>query len=241
MTQKESKTLLAVGAHPDDIDFMASGTVAKLVSEGWSAYYIICTDGSRGSSDPHMTHEKLSLIRKKEQLKAGKILGVREVFFLGHTDTRLVAEDALKEQIVYYIRLLKPSLVISIDPLFYYSQEPLWDGCNFVNHTDHRQAGLAVLDSVFPLARDRLTFLEHEEKGLSPHKVEELWLTSLDKKRNVVDITEHLETKLRAIKAHKSQFEDFSEIKKRVLERARFFAFGEEFTFAESFTKLKMP
>ena len=53
----KKKVVLAVGAHPDDMDFGASGTVAKWVEEGATAYYLICTDGSRGSSDPKMTHK----------------------------------------------------------------------------------------------------------------------------------------------------------------------------------------
>jgi len=79
----KNKIVLAVGAHPDDIDFVASGTIAKWVEEGATIYYLICTDGSRGSSDPKMTHKKLAAMRKKEQQVAAKILGVKDVFFLG--------------------------------------------------------------------------------------------------------------------------------------------------------------
>ena len=96
----ENKIILAVGAHPDDMDFGASGTVAKFVEEGADCYYLICTDGSRGSSDPTMTHERLAKIRRVEQEKACKVLGIKKVFFLNHTDTQLVADLILKEEIV---------------------------------------------------------------------------------------------------------------------------------------------
>ena len=78
----KKKVVLAVGAHPDDIDFGASGTIAKWAEEGANCYYLICTDGSRGSTDPKMTHKKLSRIRKKEQAEAGKVLGLKKIFFL---------------------------------------------------------------------------------------------------------------------------------------------------------------
>src|SRR3989344_7574262 len=99
----KNKVVLAVGAHPDEMYFGASGTVAKWVKEGATAYYIICTDVSRGSEDPKMTHKKLAQIRKDEQEKAAKALGVKKVFFLNHTDTQLVYDLKLKEEIVVLI------------------------------------------------------------------------------------------------------------------------------------------
>ena len=80
-TNHLNRVILAVGAHPDDMEFGASGTIAKWVEEGATAYYLICTDGSRGSSDPQMTHERLVKIRKQEQEEACKVLGIKKVFF----------------------------------------------------------------------------------------------------------------------------------------------------------------
>lgn len=237
----EKKTLLAVGAHPDDMDFGASGTVVKHVEAGWDAYYLICADGSRGSSDPNMTHERLAKIRRDEQLAAAKILGLKDVFFLDHLDTQLTADLILKEEIVHIIRTVRPQLVITMDPTFFYTTESVVGNTAFINHTDHRAAALATMDAVFPLSRDRLTFPAHEKDGLSPHRVSDLWFTSFHKKAEVEDISSTFDKKIKALAAHVSQFDNFEQEKKRVTDRAIHHATDEEFTYAESFIKLRMP
>lgn len=237
----QRKTILAVGAHPDDIDFGAAGTIAKWAEEGAAVYYLVCTDGSRGSADPAMTHRKLAAIRKKEQVAAATILGVKEVFFLDFVDTQLVSDLALKERIVWYIRKYRPQIVVTMDPTFFYAVDPSKTGKSVINHTDHRAVGLATMDAVFPLARDRLTFPEHEKQGLAPHKVSALYFISMTQKQFVVDITATIEKKLKAIAAHQSQYDDFPTIKERMEKRALQFAKEEEFTFAESFVRLTIP
>ncbi len=235
---KQKKVVLAVGAHPDDIEFTASGTIAKLVEEGWDAYYLICTDGSRGSRHHNTTHEELAKTRREEQEAAGKILGLKKIFYLDHQDTHLMCNPLLKEQIVRVIRTVKPTVVITMDPTFYFSTRSVWRKGSFINHTDHRAAGLAAMDAVFPLSRDRLSFPEHEQQGLSPHKVDELWFTSFDKKEYVVDITGTFEKKIKALAAHKSQFDNFSKVKEEVMNHAIHFAKVEKFQFGESFIRL---
>lgn len=244
MSDKKKKVILAVGAHPDDIDFGGSGTIAKLVSEGWDAYYIVCTDGSRGSADPKMTHEQLATIRKKEQRAAAEILGVKDVYFFDHTDTELQCNFEVKEQIVRVIRTVKPEVVMTIDPTFYFSVEPFpGTDYHFVNHTDHRAVGLATMDAVFPLSRDRLTYPMHEKEGLQPHRTDELWLLNWGRTERdfLVDITGTLDKKLEAIKAHDSQFDNFAETAEKTKRRAAFYAENEEYSYAESFIRLKMP
>src|SRR5271166_4583963 len=129
--------VLGVAAHPDDLDFGASGTFAKWAAQGASCYYLICTNGCKGSDDPKMTEQKLIKIRKAEQIAAGKVIGLKGVFFLGHNDTELVADIKLKKEIVRYIRKLKPDIVVTTDPTMIYSKR------GYINHTDHRAAGLA--------------------------------------------------------------------------------------------------
>lgn len=230
----KKKVILAVGAHPDDMEFGASGTLAKFAEEGSDVCLIICTDGSRGSDDPKMTHRRLAKIRKKEQEIAAKLLGIKKVFFFNHTDTQLAADLILKKEIVRIIRKVKPNIVISLDPTFYYSTDR-----GFVNHTDHRAVALATMDAVFPLSRDRLTFLEHEKEGLKPHKTEELWMVSFEKIDHVVNIS--IEKKLKALSMHKSQFKDFSKVEKMVRDRAVELGKIKGYKFAENFVRLKLP
>lgn len=237
----KNKVILAVGAHPDDMDFGVSGSIAKWVGEGATAYYLVCTDGSRGSEDPKMTHEKLAAIRKKEQEDAARILGVKKVFFLNHTDTQLVCDLKLKEEIVRIIRTVRPDMVITMDPTFHYRTNLASSiGFGFINHTDHRAAALATMDAVFPLSRDRLTFPEHEKEGLKPHKVEELLLVSFDKIDYLVDISKTFAKKIKALSLHASQFADFSSIEKRITERAKLLGKSKGYKFAENFVRIKL-
>ena len=236
---KKKQVVLGVGAHPDDMDFTASGTIAKMVEEEWEAYYLVCTDGSRGSRDHKISHQELAKTRRREQEKAGKIIGLKDIFFLNHCDTQLMCDPSLKEEIVRVIRIVKPTVVITMDPTFHFSSISPWNkNTSFINHTDHRAAGLATMDAVFPLARDLLSFPEHQKEGLKPHKVDELWLTSFEQKEHVVDITKTFEKKIKALAAHKSQFDDFPKVKKEVASHAVHFAKEEEFEFAESFIRL---
>lgn len=230
------KVILAVGAHPDDMEFGSAGTLAKYSKEGWGAYVIIATDGSRGSEDPKMTHQKLVEIRHREAEEGRKVLGVKQIFYLNHPDTQLLADLTLKEEIVRIIRTVRPNIVITIDPTFFYSIKR-----GFVNHTDHRAAGLAAMDACFPLCRDRLTFPEHEKQGLKPHRVEELWLVSFDKVDHLVDISKTFEKKIKALSMHKSQFADFKIVEKRVRERAKMLGKTQGYKFAENFIRIKLP
>lgn len=238
----KEKIILAVGAHPDDMDFGASATIARFVQEGATAYYIVATDGSRGSGDPEMTHEHLAEIRKEEQLAAARALGIKEVFFLGHTDTQLLSDLKLKEQITRIIREVRPNIVITMDPTFYYApQGDEGRTTAFINHTDHRAVALATMDAVFPLSRDRLTFPEHEQDGLMPHRAEELWFTAIANPHYLSDVTHTFNKKMEALKCHASQYKSYQEIHDRMKTRAK--TLGKELgvEYAEGFVRLLMP
>lgn len=236
----EKKVILAVAAHPDDMDFGASGTVAKWVNEGANCYYCICTDGSRGSSDASITHKNLSQIRRDEQIRAGKVLGLTDVFFLNYIDTQLEPTQALKEDLVKIIRKIRPNIVITLDPTFYYKAD--FNGeFGFINHSDHRSAGSATMDAVYPLARDRLTFEHLATEGLGPWDVDELLLVSfLDNPNYVVDISDTIEQKLKALKQHRSQMGEFEQVEERIRQRCANIGQSHGFTYAEGFTRIKI-
>jgi LmbE family N-acetylglucosaminyl deacetylase len=200
-----SKRALVVAAHPDDADFGAAGTVYLWSQQGWEFYYLVCTDGSKGSDDPSMTQPQLIEMRRQEQRDAAKLLGVKDCYFLDHVDGELTwGSRQLLGDVVKHIRMLKPDAVFTHDP------EAVIVRDAFVNHSDHRATGLAAVDAVYPAARDRLNFPEQIAAGLETHKVSQLYIWGSERANFDVDITDAIDMKIAALKAHGSQFpEDF--------------------------------
>ncbi len=226
-------TVLATAAHPDDIDFGAGGTIAKLVKEGAQVFYLICTNGNKGSSNRQMTARRLATIRCHEQLAAAQVLGVNQVFFLNYNDGELEPTLDLKRDIVRVIRQTKPNIVITMDPVMRYSEK-----IGYINHPDHIAAAEATLAAVFPLARDHLSFPEHTKQGLDSHKVDEVWLINFEDYNCTVDISNTIEQKLAALKCHQSQFSNEAELVKIVRGFARTSGKKNGFKYAESFKRI---
>ncbi|MDB5169428.1 MAG: uncharacterized protein JWO41_784 [Candidatus Saccharibacteria bacterium] len=210
------KTVLAVAAHADDIEFGASGAIATFAQGGAAVYYLILTDGGKGSSDHNETSEQLRDKRQAEQREALKILGGTDVFFLDYPDSHLEVTQGLKRDIVKIIRQVKPEVVITMDPTMVYSAKH-----GFINHPDHRAAGQATLDAVFPMARDHMTFPELMEEGLEPHVTQTVLLVNFNDHNFYVDISGVIDTKLAALAAHKSQMGDMKSVEKIVRNMAR--------------------
>jgi LmbE family N-acetylglucosaminyl deacetylase len=234
----QGKTVLVIGAHPDDNDFGAGATVAKAASLGAEVIYLIATTGQRGSSDENMTPEILSGIRKREQEDAAAVLGVSQVHFLDNVDGELCPDLKLKEEVVLFIRRHRPEIVFTMDPSFFYFRD-----YGFVNHSDHRAIGEAALDACYPLARDRLSFPQHNEAGLDPHKVKDLLLHSFVPENGnfYVDVTETFEVKIRALARHVSQVGDIQSLEERMRERARAAGKMAGCKYAEAFVHLRLP
>ncbi|HEY8992502.1 MAG TPA: PIG-L deacetylase family protein [Candidatus Microsaccharimonas sp.] len=197
------KIVLGIVAHPDDLDVGAGGTMAHFAKQGAEIHYLILTDGSKGSEDPNVTSKELTDTRRQEQRDALAIIGGKSANFLDYPDGELEISMDLKKDIVKAIRTIKPDVVVTLDPTLVYSAR-----AGIINHPDHRAAGQAVLDAVFPLARDHLTFPELFAENYLPHKTATILLINFDSGNFSVDITETFDLKERALKAHASQFGD---------------------------------
>ncbi len=199
----QPKIILGVVAHPDDLEFSMAGTVAKYIAEGAKGYYYILTNANKGTSDRSITPDQLRDTRREEQRAAGKILGLNDVFFGDYDDGTLEVTQAVKRDICRVIRQVKPDVVLTLDPTVVYDVAR-----GSINHPDHRAAGQAALDAVYPLARDHLAFPELLQEGLEPHKVKTVLMANLEKQNFYVDISAHMDTKLSALAAHASQLPD---------------------------------
>jgi LmbE family N-acetylglucosaminyl deacetylase len=233
-TQFTPKIVLAVGAHPDDIDFGASGSVAKWAKDGAEVHYLVITDGGKGSADPTMTTEKLIAVRQQEQRDAIAALGAKEAHFFAYEDGILEVTLGLKKDIVRLIRQIKPDTIVVMDPTMIYISD-----INFINHPDHRAAGQATLDAIFPLARDHLSFPDlYLEEKLEPHKVAHVLLINLERENYFVDISDTLELKLEGLKRHASQVGDMYIMQDRVKQRAAKLGAHTGTAYAEGFIRI---
>ena len=197
------KRIVVIMAHPDDAEFVCSGTVARWVTEGHTLIYVLLTSGDKGSADPAVTPADLVAVREREQRAACAILGVAEVVFMHKEDAMLVPDLALRRDLVRVIRQLKPDVVVCSDPTV------RWVDQEYLNHPDHRAAGEATLDAIYPAARDRMTFPELLAEGLEPHKVAEVYLAGAKEPDIWIDTTPYIDAKLAALRAHASQLGDW--------------------------------
>lgn len=186
-------------AHPDDADFICAGTCAKWAAEGHHITFVVITNGDKGSDDRDLPGDHLVEIREAEQLAAAKILGVQECVFMRQPDGMLVPNLELRRELVRMIRKLKPDILICQDPTTWFV------GREYINHPDHRAAGQATLEALFPASRNHRMFPELLEEGLEPHRVEEVYVASAKDSDTWIDITPYMDLKVAALRAHVSQ------------------------------------
>ena len=183
--------VLAIGAHPDDVEFGCGATLAKWAAAGCTVNYLICTDGSKGTWDPLQDTAELVLTRQHEQRTAAKTVGsAGQVVFLGWPDGELDSGLRQRWQVAYWIRQFRPDVVIGHDP---------WK--RYRLHPDHRHAGFLTVDAVVA-ARDPLFF---PEQNLPHHRPATLLLFEADEVDHVEDVTGFAAPKVAALLCHESQ------------------------------------
>ncbi len=198
MQEPTFSSALVLFAHPDDAEFMCGGTVAKWTRAGCAVHYLVCTDGSAGSNEPGADRADVAPIREREQRAAADVLGVKSVTFLGEIDGLLEVTPETRKKVTREIRRLRPEVLVAPDP------SRLWSGQGYINHWDHKQAGLLALTAVMPDAPTRVMFQELESEGLEPYEIPNLWLSS-NEPDIYIDITETIGTKVAALAQHASE------------------------------------
>jgi LmbE family N-acetylglucosaminyl deacetylase len=198
MQEPTFASALVLFAHPDDAEFMCGGTVAKWARDGCEVHYVVCTDGSAGSNEPGARRELVAPIREREQRAAADVLGVKTVTFLGEIDGLLEVTPATRKKVTREVRRLRPGVLVAPDP------GRLWSGEGYINHWDHKQAGLLALTAVMPDAPTRVLFQELESEGIEPYEIPNLLLSSAEPD-TYIDITQTIETKIEALAQHVSE------------------------------------
>lgn len=223
------KSAMAIVAHPDDIEFSCAGTLARWAKAGARISYVLCTSGDVGIDTPGMTRQEATVIREAEQRAAAQIAGAEEVVFLGEPDGMLVATLELRKRLVREIRRFRPEVVLTGDPTI------VWAGSDYINHPDHRAAATAALDATFPAAGQPNLFEEIALEGFTAHKPRKVYVNTWGNDADIyVNITETIETKIEALRAHKSQMKEWDP-EPSIREWAAGQAKGKEMSYAEGY------
>ena len=206
---------MVIVAHPDDADFGPAATAARWIDEGSQGWLVCCTSGDAGADDWRTDPLELAALREREQRAAADVIGYAGVTFLHQPDGALANDLALREQLVRELRTFRPDAVLAVDP------ETLFHADGGVNHADHRAAGMAAVDAVYPAARNAMAFPWLARDGLEPWTVRRLYLCWSNHPTAWVDVTATLERKLAALRAHASQIREPESLEARIREWAR--------------------
>ena len=184
--------VLAIGAHPDDIEFGCGGTLAQWAQAGAHVVMAVVTDGSKGTWDPDSVPAELVAARAAEQQRAAEVIGAAEVVMLGHVDGELQYTPELRTEMCRLIRTNRPNVLLTHDPWRPYELHP-----------DHRATGWSVIDGLVS-ARDPLF---EPEMGIAPHRPDHLLLWKPQEADTWLDISASWDAKLKALLCHSSQGE----------------------------------
>ena len=194
--------VLAVMAHPDDVDFGWAGSIAVMTDAGIDVAYCLVTDGDAGGSETGIPRDEMAALRRDEQRAAAAIVGVDELHFLGYPDGRVQPTLELRSDITRVIRTVRPHRVMMQSP------ERIWDRI-YASHPDHLAAAEAAVAAVYPDARNRWAHPELAEEGLEPWTVDEIWMgIGREAATHYFDITSAVDRKIAALMSHKSQLPD---------------------------------
>jgi LmbE family N-acetylglucosaminyl deacetylase len=220
---------MVVAAHPDDADFGPSAKAAAWIDAGSTGWLVCLTSGDAGGEDPALDPFELAATREAEQRVAAGIVGYEGVSFLHQPDGAVANDLATRELLVREIRRFRPDTVFATDP------EVLFHRDGGVNHADHRAAGMAAVDAVYPAARNPMAFPWLARDGLDKHAVRRLHLFWPNEPNTWVDVSATFERKVEALRAHASQFESFDAVATWVREWAGRDGKAIGATFAEAF------
>lgn len=216
-TWETHQNILVVLAHPDDPEFFCGATLARWARQGHHIAYQLLTCGDKGFNDSTaegMTPEALCAIRHEEQIAAAKVIGVEAeaIRFMDCPDGYLVPDINLRRDIVRVIRMFKPDILVTCDPQTLFAVYG-------INHPDHRAAGQATMDAVFPAAGSPVFFPELLTEGYLPHMPREVWCSLTMQPNVVIDVTDTWHIKLEALLEHKTQIGNVEKFKERMRSR----------------------
>lgn len=198
--------ILAIGAHPDDLDFGAGGTIATLAKQGTHVTYCLVTDGDAGGFDPEVPRSEIPKIRQTEQREAAAVLGVSDVVFLGYRDGELTITHGLRRDLARVIRQTRPDLALIQSPVRNLDRM-------YSSHPDHLAAGEAAMQAIYPDSRNPFAHPSLlADEGLEAWTVPQVWIMGGSEPNHWVDINSTFDLKVAALRKHKSQTEHMTDL-----------------------------
>jgi len=192
----QAKRVLAVQPHYDDNDIAAGGTLAALGEAGAEIFYLTVTDDLMGVIDASLSPEAAAAQLKREQEAAGKIIGVRQHYWLGYPDAGKYDYFELRAGIIEHIRLVKPDFVFAPDPWLAYEA-----------HRDHVQTGLAAAEASILYGLSRLPSSDPAvDAAYGGHELLGIAFYYAREPNTVVDISPAREKKEQAVRCYQAQF-----------------------------------
>jgi LmbE family N-acetylglucosaminyl deacetylase len=214
-TRHRVRRVVAFGAHPDDLDFGVSGTVAAWTAAGVEVHYCIMTDGDAGGFEPEH-RAGIVAMRHEEQRGAAALVGVTDVHFLGYRDGYLEPTHEVMRDVVELVRRVRPDVVLAMHP------ERNWDRIQ-KSHPDHLACGEAVTRAVYPALENPYAYPELAEAGLDAYRLPWLWLYAgpAERTNHCTDVSGFVDTKIAALQIHISQHPDVAAMEESVRSRMR--------------------
>lgn len=209
------RNIMVIAAHPDDVELTCAGSIARWVYEGSEAVLVVATDGALGGKLAGSVAETVSAERRQEQGQAARLIGFRDVVYLGFADGELVDDEALRGALVREVRRTRPDAVVVMDPTTVIFRN------EYVNHRDHRMLGMATLDALYPEASNAGYFPDQLVEGLQLHKVPELLLSTSEAPNHWVDISSTVDLRFEALRMHASQIRLWPEHGEAVIRQQR--------------------
>lgn len=231
-----AQKILVILAHPDDPEFFCGATLARWARAKHKITYCLLTCGDKGYNDntkpADLSTDELCATRHREQSAAAKVIGAESVVFLDHPDGYVVPDLELRRELVRVIRKQKPDILVTCDPQDLFAVYG-------INHPDHRAAGQAALDAVFPAAGNAAYFPELLTEGYEPHMPKEVWCSHTNQANVTLDITETWRIKFEALLQHRSQIGDIEKFTERMKSRHTESSSDENPRYEEKFRVIK--
>ncbi|MBE3141793.1 MAG: PIG-L family deacetylase [Thermoplasmata archaeon] len=231
-SELKPRCALIIVAHPDDVEYYCGGTVAKWVSNGCQVSLVVASSGDKGTHDLEANKSEIIFTRESEQRASAFVLGISDVQFLRHPDAELKQVPGLFEQIVFHIRRVKPEVILTHDPMVRLTRQ----------HPDHRAVGQLVIDASFPISVMENCFPSQiTQQGVEPWQPDWLLMFGSDIPNYYTDISNTINVKINALKAHSSQESAFpGGMEERLQWRASSIGKKYNIQFAEEFLQVRV-